>query len=938
MPPKPTRFSAANIARAGRSDDLRSSTPTILTPTPPFVNSHLVTALFVFLCFFLSHARAADTATITGTVSNRATGNLLEGVRVEVSQLGLAAYTDQTGRYVLAGLPAGTYELAVSYLGLDSSRKSVPVLAAGRAELNFELTTGIYQMDAFKVAGEREGAAAALTAQRNAENLKNVVAMDSFGNLPNMSASEVVMRLPGTAGFPSDEGLYGNFTIRGTNSALNSVTIDGAQSPGVSFQRGFGQRLFSITGTMFESLELIKGHTPDKGADSLSGTINMKTRSPLSMREKRRTTYSVTARWAPPFLEQTPERERHRAHHLLTLAHQQIFDVFGGELNLAIALNLFTSENVVSGASTQYDYQNTQNPQAFIWDFRTRNNYNNRKQDSISLRTDYRWSPKTRFWVTLLGNNNFERHNRSWEVRAFSDSAAAVPSATTGIVPGAFSSQLTVVRPVAGAVIDVQNIGPRNFYVRTRQFDFNAEHGYRNWQIDYAAGIGRTNLNNGDGEGGTLTMRLAGVGWIIDRTRSDLTPRFEQNGGPDFLNGANYRPTANGLLNVNTQRDQQLRQFRLNARYQLPVSAPNYLKAGVSWREQRYGVWAKDDHRWSYIGNAPLPTDPTIGSYHARETGQNLPLWQATSVIDRRRPVAPALWREDLYYHESQKFSATQGLTETAQAAYLMAQGKLGREGWLARSGYLGGVRFEETLVDTWGWVRSRRLTTAAQQVADPVGAALLDYGNNYRADRRSYRQPFPSVHAFHDVTSNLKFRTAFSTSFGRAGFDTFVPAETPQREREHRVGQQSRNSSPDGEELGRRPRVLLRAGRAGLTLVVPQGNTRLHHRQSGGARHPEWRRQWVQWRICRLVRTQHDQRRQRDRPGLGVRIPAAVHVSARPVEGALRAFQLYVDHHARHVQRHDLPDAARNPGVHPAHGQRATGLELSSVQHAAPL
>ena len=75
---------------------------------------------------------------------------------------------------------------------------------------------GFYQRDA-----------AAITAQRNADNVKNVVAMDSFGNLPNMSAGEVVMRLPGVAGNPTEEGLAYRFNVRGMDSALNTVTVDG---------------------------------------------------------------------------------------------------------------------------------------------------------------------------------------------------------------------------------------------------------------------------------------------------------------------------------------------------------------------------------------------------------------------------------------------------------------------------------------------------------------------------------------------------------------------------------------------------------------------------------------------------------------------------------------------------------------------------------------
>jgi hypothetical protein len=39
--------------------------------------------------------------TITGNVSNLATGNLLEGAQVEIPALGLRTLTDNTGRYTL---------------------------------------------------------------------------------------------------------------------------------------------------------------------------------------------------------------------------------------------------------------------------------------------------------------------------------------------------------------------------------------------------------------------------------------------------------------------------------------------------------------------------------------------------------------------------------------------------------------------------------------------------------------------------------------------------------------------------------------------------------------------------------------------------------------------------------------------------------------------
>ncbi|MFM9090738.1 MAG: carboxypeptidase regulatory-like domain-containing protein [Verrucomicrobiota bacterium] len=81
---------------------------------------------------------AAPTGTLSGVVSNSATGNLLEGARVEAPALGLATLTDQTGRYVLNGLPAGTHEITVTYIGLDRARTTVEVPAGARAARDFD--------------------------------------------------------------------------------------------------------------------------------------------------------------------------------------------------------------------------------------------------------------------------------------------------------------------------------------------------------------------------------------------------------------------------------------------------------------------------------------------------------------------------------------------------------------------------------------------------------------------------------------------------------------------------------------------------------------------------------------------------------------------------------------------------------------------------------
>ena len=725
---------------------------------------------------------ALPAAQLSGNVSNLATGNLLEGARVEVPALGLLTLTDETGRFLLPSLPAGTHDVVVSYTGLDVVRTKVAVTDGSPNTRNFDLTTGIYKLDAFKVTGEREGAAAAITAQRNADNVKNVAATDSFGNLPNMNASEVAIRLPGIYGELDAGGNLSGFTVRGMTSGLNSVTMDGALLTG---QGGAGRSIFvnNITGTMFEQIELIKGHTPDKGADSLGGTINFKSRSPLSMREKRRITYTVTARIAPSFTQQIPLREQQRTHGLASLGYTEVFDVFGGSRNLGVVVNLFDSETALGWFTSQRDFQNTTTTPAYLWDYRTGDVYNHRRQKNVNTKVDYRLSPSTKLTFLAAYIDHSEVFRRQYDTRAFTNQAvfnpAVASTAVNGIAPG-YTDRITTVRPVAASTIDITMTGPNNFFNRLRRADLGAEHTWGPWQVEYNARYTQTHINIGNGEGGVLVNRLTGAGWILDRTESDLYPKFIQNGGPDFTNPANYRPSpTNALSNQNNTQLHEVTELRGDVRYTLPLAFPVAFKTGFVWREQVVGATSAS-RRWNYTGTGPLRGEPSILLMDQVKTGRALPQWEASHFIRAREVIDPTIWREDLYFRETTKYTSFTDATETVSAGYAMLQGKLGRDGWLARTGFLGGVRIEQTDNTAAGWVRARVLSTVAQQTADPVGAATRDYANNRRTVDGSYTKPFPSLHLSHDVTANLKARLSWSTSFGRPGFGNLTPGETP--------------------------------------------------------------------------------------------------------------------------------------------------------------
>ena len=762
---------------------------------------------------------AAATGVVTGTVTNKTTGNGLIGAKVEIPALKLQAFVDNTGRYLL-NVPVGTHELVVTYTALDTQTSTVVISAGNPAVRDFVMSSSVLMLDSFKVVSEKAGQASALTQQRNAENLKSVASMDALTDLPNMNATELAIRLPGvTFASPGDE-VVETISVRGMGAGTTSIMIDGGMMSSFSAQNR-QTRMTAFTGAMFESLELTKGQTPDKPVDSLGGSVNFKTRSPLSMREKRRVSYNLQYRTAPSFTEQVPMRQQHRNHALFNVQYTEKFAIFGAEReNLAVSVNGFYTENAFGVYQTDRDFQQTNTQPAYLWDYRTRDNFNVRKQRSISSKFDYRISANDLIKLNIVVNNAPEPMRRQYNMRAFAGSQTTVPNNFTnttfvtgqipsGVVPG-FTDRITTVRAVATAATAasptsgttnpaLMDQGTTNIQrdQRLRHADLGGEHKWGRFDFDWAALWSRTRYRTLGNEA-SLTNRIGnvpligpngrrndvagtavspldnivgpngetGVGWILDRTQSDLYPRFIQNGGLDFTNPNNWRPTVNGLSTGSGNLDVDLvRELRGNVKYRLPFfeEYPTFLKTGYSIRDH-VDEHYRSGRRWSYIGRNALPNIPNFVTWDKLKTGRNLPYWEGAQFYNNGRLVDPTLWEEDMYFYHQNRIQNTVRTQETITSYYGQINGKIGR------FGYLGGIRSENTVTVGRINVRSRTVTSNAvggPQYTDPLGSALKDFNNPVK-NAGEYIENFPSMHTWYDLTANLRLRAAYSTGMAR--------------------------------------------------------------------------------------------------------------------------------------------------------------------------
>lgn len=128
-----------------------------------------------------------------------------------------------------------------------------------------------------EVVGQAASIDQALKEQRSADSIKSVVHADGMAQLPDENVAEAVQRLPGIS-VERDQGEGRFVSVRGLGPDLNSVTINGTLVPSPESERR-AVALDVLPSELVQSLSVIKTLTPDMDANSLGGTVDVKSLS-----------------------------------------------------------------------------------------------------------------------------------------------------------------------------------------------------------------------------------------------------------------------------------------------------------------------------------------------------------------------------------------------------------------------------------------------------------------------------------------------------------------------------------------------------------------------------------------------------------------------------------------------------------------------------------
>jgi TonB-dependent receptor len=737
---------------------------------------------------------AAATGVISGYVSNAGTTAFLEGARIEINGTNLSTSTDRDGRYQL-NAPAGPAELTVTYLGLSPQTVQVTVPAGDAVRQDVKLTSDVYTLGQFTVEGVREGNALAITKQRDAVNVKNVVATDSLGNLAGGNVGDFLQYLPGiTADYVAME--VRTVSIRGISADLNSVTMDGervASSASANTGRAFEFEQASLN--LVETIEVTKAPTPDMDADSIGGSVNMISKSAFDRADARSFTYMVGLVSRPGRRAPADSKLKEPIKGIGPSLNFTYSDVIGAKKNIGI---LFTGTWHVDPSSdlrTTVRDQLTLTAPRYVYSVVGPEVLGNpRTRLSSGFKVDYKLSDET--IVTLNTVYNWFQEASFIQQRSLTTSqslatfnAQGVRTGTGTIMPDftdTFTEVLTSTNSLATLTSTTNDKSGRTFVLQP-----SVRHRFRNGlHIDYGASYSHSNtyydtspINRHYDEipKGTVTAQLRNIGWTVDRSGNRAVPVIEQTTGPSIYVLDNYsnlvltQPHRNGQDAIFNAR------FNLRKAFETPV--PTFIKTGINFRQHEREL-AHTSRRYN-------PVDVgSLGQFLARNTGYGdvvdtflkkskeptMPLLDSYLIAAHQRDN-PQLWSEDLAYHYMQVLQNDRQVKESIAGAYLMGNMQLGR------LSVLGGLRVEETrtegegpLVELTPEETARRSAWVGPLTDDEIRRrALAQYGGRVSASGK-YRNVFPGIHFKYADRSGLVGRLSYSTGIGRPDFGEIMP------------------------------------------------------------------------------------------------------------------------------------------------------------------
>ena len=222
--------------------------------------------LFFLLLFPFASSSAQESASVSGFVTDAASGEtlILANVRIEGTSLGAAS--NNAGFYSLAAVPAGEHVVAVSFVGYETERVEVRLAAGEARRLDVALEPASFEGGEVVVTAERSDAEAARDIGVTQLNIAQVAELPSILEPDVFRALQLMPGVKASSDFSS--GLY----VRGGSPDQTLILLDRTTVYNASHFFGF---FSTFNPDAIKDVRLYKGVYPAEYGGRLGSVVDI---------------------------------------------------------------------------------------------------------------------------------------------------------------------------------------------------------------------------------------------------------------------------------------------------------------------------------------------------------------------------------------------------------------------------------------------------------------------------------------------------------------------------------------------------------------------------------------------------------------------------------------------------------------------------------------
>lgn len=666
-----------------------------------------------------------------GTIKGRildTSNQTLPGATIYIDSLHTGVVSDINGFYTLTNIAPGTYKVKVSYVGYSPVEMTITVPEGKTVESDVMLNDGV-KLREVVVGGAFNGQRRALSSQKNAMGIVNVVSADQVGKFPDSNIGDALKRISGiNVQYDQGEARFGQ--VRGTSADLSSVTINGNRIPSAEGDTRNVQ-LDLIPADMVQTIEVNKVVTADMDADAIGGSINLVTKNTPNKRM-----FNATAGSGYNAVSKKAQLN-------LGLTYGDRF--FNDKLGLMFSGSYQNAPGGSDNAEFEYDVDDGS---VVMKEAQMRQYYVTRERQSYSLALDYEFNPDHKISFKGIYNRRNDWENRYRVVYKDLDesdpSEQSIELQTKGGADDTRNARLERQQTMDFTLDGEHNLGGRLLMDWAASFSRASEDrpNERYFGLKMDNNTGENLINTFHGIGGRApysTIAIPGLdneGWELDElTNSNQSIyenewKFRLNFELPLMKGLYGNTLRFGGKYTNKEKDRETTMYKYDGE---DVNDNPIFNDGGAWRE----------HGSSQIRKGFM-------------VGDNYP--EGTHFVSKKYLGSinfNSMQGEPDYEEMSGNYHAKEEIT----SAYLRFDQKLGQ-----KLDLMLGLRMEHTALNYRGlnWV-----------VDEDENESLESTGNR----KNSYTNWLPSVLLKYDVNDDLKLRASFTETLSRPKYSALIPS-----------------------------------------------------------------------------------------------------------------------------------------------------------------